>query len=63
MTLQLIPVDVEQNPPNALIGPKLMKWAKKSVCTTYITEITETPREMEKHREKKLKNGKHLQSS
>lgn len=58
-----IPVNIGQNLPNALIVPKLKKWATKLLCTSHKMEITETPTEMEKHRKKKVKNRKHLQSS
>jgi len=58
-----MPVSIGQSLPNALIVPKLKKWATKFVCTSHIMGIMETPTEMEKHRKKKVKNGKHLQSS
>ena len=58
-----MPVNIGQNLPDALIVTKLKKWATKFVCTSHKMDITEEPTEMEKHRKKKVKNGKHLQSS
>jgi hypothetical protein len=43
-----MPGYIGQNPPNALIFPKLKKWAMKSVCTSHIMEVTGTPRGVEK---------------